>query len=385
MNKKRIIGRTVGTTFNPEKLKEDLGGSSLSDTAPLMNGTASPGVADAASRADHVHPVDSSRMPAISEMGRKGAFDNNDKIPAMDSASGEMKYSYWSNIVARLWDSIQQNVEASSVERAYSVINESGGTAFLPEEFNGFGTIALQSDITKALVDYLTRENTETYVQGYAQPKGSYLIPQDLADHNTDKTAHNDIRLLIDGLTSRLNALADSDDNTLDQLSEVVEYIKANRGLIESVTTSKVNVTDIIDNLTTNVANKPLSAGQGVELKRLIDAIIIPSKISAFDNDKGYLTSYTESDPTVPAWAKAATKPSYTKSEVGLGNVDNVKQYSESNPPPYPVQSVNGKTGTVQLTATDVGAVSKSTTLSLTGVDEDGNEYGWLIYGGRVK
>lgn len=56
---------------------------------------------------------------------------------------------------------------------------------------------------------------------------------------------------------------------------------------------------------------------------------------------------YEETDPTVPAWAKAATKPTYTKSEVGLGNVDNVKQYSASNPPPYPVKSVNGQTGAV--------------------------------------
>ena len=45
-----------------------------------------------------------------------------------------------------------------------------------------------------------------------------------------------------------------------------------------------------------------------------------------------------------------------SKSDVGLGNVDNVKQYSSSNPPPYPVTSVNSKTGTVTLTATDVGA-----------------------------
>lgn len=29
------------------------------------------------------------------------------------------------------------------------------------------------------------------------------------------------------------------------------------------------------------------------------------------------LTSYTETDPTVPAWAKAASKPSYTAAEVG--------------------------------------------------------------------
>ena len=63
------------------------------------------------------------------------------------------------------------------------------------------------------------------------------------------------------------------------------------------------------------------------------------------------INSFDETDPTVPSWAKASTKPSYTKSEVGLGNVDNVKQYSASNPPPYPVTSVNGKTGEVTISA----------------------------------
>lgn len=38
-----------------------------------------------------------------------------------------------------------------------------------------------------------------------------------------------------------------------------------------------------------------------------------------------------------------------TKTDVGLGNVANEKQYSASNPPPYPVMSVNGKTGNVVL------------------------------------
>ena len=44
------------------------------------------------------------------------------------------------------------------------------------------------------------------------------------------------------------------------------------------------------------------------------------------------------------------------KSDIGLGNVDNVKQYSASNPPPYPVKSVNGKTGAV--TVREVPAVT---------------------------
>ena len=39
------------------------------------------------------------------------------------------------------------------------------------------------------------------------------------------------------------------------------------------------------------------------------------------------------------------------KSDVGLGNVDNVRQYSTSNPPPYPVRSVDGATGAVVTNA----------------------------------
>ena len=54
-----------------------------------------------------------------------------------------------------------------------------------------------------------------------------------------------------------------------------------------------------------------------------------------------------ETDPTVPAWAKQENPPTYTAADVGLGNVDNVRQYSADNPPPYPVTSVNGMTGNV--------------------------------------
>lgn len=44
-----------------------------------------------------------------------------------------------------------------------------------------------------------------------------------------------------------------------------------------------------------------------------------------------------------------------TKEQVGLGNVENERQYSASNPPPYPVTSVAGKTGAVTLGKSDVG------------------------------
>lgn len=46
-------------------------------------------------------------------------------------------------------------------------------------------------------------------------------------------------------------------------------------------------------------------------------------------------------------WVYSRT-PEQIKSDIGLSNVDNVKQYSSTNPPPYPVTSVNGETGEVK-------------------------------------
>lgn len=45
-----------------------------------------------------------------------------------------------------------------------------------------------------------------------------------------------------------------------------------------------------------------------------INGISIPTKTSDLTNDSGYIT--TETDPTVPAWAKASNKPSYSLSEI---------------------------------------------------------------------
>lgn len=89
----------------------------------------------------------------------------------------------------------------------------------------------------------------------------------------------------------------------------------------------------------------------------------VPTNVSAFTNDAGYLTSYTETDPTVPAWAKAQSKPTYTAAEVGAlpdtvtiptatSDLTNDSGYVDASgaASAAPVQSVNGQTGTVSLT-----------------------------------
>lgn len=94
-----------------------------------------------------------------------------------------------------------------------------------------------------------------------------------IASHNTSTSTHNDIRVLIADLTTKLNNFLDVDDTTTDQLSEVLVLIENNKGTLESLTTSKINTSDIVNNLTTNNTSKVLSAAQGVAIKSLIDTL----------------------------------------------------------------------------------------------------------------
>ena len=118
---------------------------------------------------------------------------------------------------------------------------------------------------------HVTAGSNPTTLAGYgitdAEAKGT------VNTHNASTTAHSDIRDSLTALSNQLNAFLDVDDTTRDELSEVLALIDANKGTLESLTTSKVNVADIVNNLTTNVSNKPLSAAQGVSLKSLIDGL----------------------------------------------------------------------------------------------------------------
>lgn len=124
-----------------------------------------------------------------------------------------------------------------------------------------------------------------------------YVTGSAITTHNVSEASHSDIRLLLQGLADRINAIANSTDVDLDDFKEVVAYIKANRGLIDAITTNKINYTDIINDLVTNVTNKPLSAAQGVALKLLIDNLT---------NSKLDASALTSAINTALAQAKAS-------------------------------------------------------------------------------
>ena len=135
-----------------------------------------------------------------------------------------------------------------------------------------YNSIESVKGMIPSVPSWAMQSNKPSYSASEVGADASGTATSEVSNHNTNTSAHNDLRLELEGLSDRLRALADSDDTTLDQMSEIVKYIKNNKSLIDNVTTTKVNVADIIDNLTTNVSNKPLSAAQGVALKSAIDS-----------------------------------------------------------------------------------------------------------------
>ena len=100
-----------------------------------------------------------------------------------------------------------------------------------------------------------------------------------------------------------------------------------------------------------------------------VTGITVPTSNSAFTNDAGYVTSgnvktqveayhyissYTETDPTVPSWAKEQNKPSYTASEVGAmssaATLDNVPDGTTRKLSNYALQAdFSAHTGNTQV------------------------------------
>lgn len=165
-------------------------------------------------------------------------------------------------------------------------------------------------------------------------------------------------------LATKANKLAQADTRSINDLPSV--YMSSGAGQVlefKSNATIGISVADIYSQVWTIIPWADSSGGLPVQIAH---------------NSKGMFKRYGTTSSVWSAWVKlieesqlavaggiatldsngmllVSQKPAYSKSDIGLGSVDNVKQYSASNIPPYPVTSVAGKTGAVALTKSDVG------------------------------
>lgn len=164
-------------------------------------------------------------------------------------------YEYVENIERITAEVIKQEVTDTVYDEF--VGNITSGTLSLPYMYitdatNGHRQrIGVNND--KASLDVNTSGSMQSYSILDTRDKESLSqeIDSDVSDHNSSTSAHSDIRELISNVNSRVDTV----DSTVSTLN-----------------TSKINKSDIVNNLTTNDATKPLSAAMGMELKNSIDS-----------------------------------------------------------------------------------------------------------------
>ena len=174
---------------------------------------------------------------------------------------------------------------------------------------------------------------------------------------SSDGMSGKAVKSAIDALDGTISGTAGA-GKTLTAFSQTDGKVSATFGNI-SITKSQVsdfptiptvnNATLTIQKNGTTVNTFTANASSNVTAN-----ISVPTDTSDLTNGAGFLTSFTETDPTVPSWAKASSKPSYTASEVG------------ALPDTTIIPTVNNATLTIQKNGTTVGTFTANASSNVT-------------------
>lgn len=262
--------------------------------------------------------------------------------------------------------------------------------------------------------EYITE--AELNAKGYANAEDVTNIATNIAK-NYETTANVDTKVAAtlksakEYTDSTVENLVGSAPDTLDTLAELAAAIKNDKNIVDTLEKSialkadkseldNYYVKESVDALVrgkytkpatgipkTDLASDVQNALNSIEANVQSDWIVTditsdayiknkPSYLSQFANDVGYITSYTETDPTVPSHVKNITETNITNwnnKQAKLVSGTNIKTLHEN--------SLLGS-GDITLTAAQVGALPKTTkygkTLEVSGrtvalKDQDGN------------
>lgn len=221
-----------------------------------------------------------------------------------------------------------------------------------------------ESKLNSVLGSYETKDDASDKLataKSYTDTKVSGLVSSSTVDskistHNTASGAHSDIRALISDLNTKVTNFLDVDEETTDQLSEVLEMIEANKGTIESLTTSKVSVSDIANNLTTNSAGRVLSAAQGVYIQSLINGVDNDLETHATDTSNPHGVTKAQVGLSKVDNTADASKPVSAAQAIAIADAKSAGTQAQTNLTTH----VNTKTNPHGVTCAQIGAVATS-------------------------
>ena len=176
------------------------------------------------------------------------------------------------------------------------------------------------------------------YVGTYSDPKD--IVTKDKLEAVASRVSTNEDNIAmaesdIGGLQTTVGTLQTNVNNVQTALTSKQDKVVGGASTIteDNLTASRVLVSNSSGKVAvSNVTSTELGYLDGVtsNVQTQLDKKLEKAPVTSVNNKTGAVT--------------------LGKSDVGLGSVDNVKQYSASNPPPYPVTSVNGATGDVKST-----------------------------------
>lgn len=202
---------------------------------------------------------------------------------------------------------------------------------------NGVQSFVVKDGSALDVENYYTKDEVDTALTGKANADAIPTVPVNVSELNNDE---NYIKNTVDNLVHYYNK---ADTYTKTEVNGLISNIqKLTSQIVDQLPTENIDPSVIylikigdtsayMQHMYINGAWAELGSTQ-VDLsdyykKTEIDTKLadkadktelptVPTLISAFTNDKGYMTEFTETDPTVPAWAKAENKPNYTAAEV---------------------------------------------------------------------
>lgn len=181
------------------------------------------------------------------------------------------------------------------VDDAIAAIPETDFTGYATEDFVGIAIDSAKEELSESIV----AESEEWKVVDEA---GNIIFSVDASGaHTTALTLNGES--VEDIFDERVASLVDSAPDTLNTLNELAAALGDDPNFATTVATEIGKKVDKVD-------------GKGLSTNDFTDAY--KEKLEDLEN-----ITFEETDPTVPAWAKEPTKPSYTAEEVGLGNVNN--------------------------------------------------------------
>lgn len=189
---------------------------------------------------------------------------------------------------------------------------------------------------------------------------GLYKDPQDIATKanvdavatrvSTNESDIDGLQTSVGNIQTTLGSKQDVIDGAASTITD--SNLTANRALISNgsgkVDVSAVTSTELgyLDGVTSNIQTQ-------------LNSKLSTAPVTSVNSKTGAVTLTAADVSAVPTTRTVnghalSENVTVSKSDVGLGNVDNVKQYSASNPPPYPVTSVNGQTGAVTVKGIEI-------------------------------